>query len=192
MVPQGQRRIALDGVRTHWSTVLQSPDVHPLASPRRTRLPRSLLDMARDSAEERRARDILHSAAQQRLIVSRSLREALDRRGPCRYRALIAETLKDIDGSIQSVPERDFDRIVLGRDLPKPTRQAVRQQPGGRYYLDALSAQFSLCAEIDGAHHRLVGQWDDDLDRASEIVAGGAAIAALLIVLRPAPAATCR
>jgi very-short-patch-repair endonuclease len=71
------------------------------------------------------------------------------------------------------VPERDFDRIVIRRGLPAPTRQAVRRRPTGRYYLDVLWERYCLAVEVDGAHHRTAMQWDDDLDRSAYVVAGG-------------------
>ena len=160
-------------VQSHWSAQLGYGDVNPLGEPRRTRLPRSLLDLASDTRDARRAAAVLFAGAQQRLVTADMLQQELDRRGPCRHRALILETLADIDGGIHSVPEHDFDRIVKRRGLPTPTRQVVRRRPNGRYYLDVLWEEFGLAVEIDGSHHRTAAQWDDDLDRTAVVVAGG-------------------
>jgi very-short-patch-repair endonuclease len=173
VMPPGSRRIPIPWVQSHWSTELEPEDVHPLARPRRTRLPRSLLDLASDARDGRRAAAVLFAGAQQRLVTAHMLAQALDRRGPCRHRALILETLADIEGGIHSVPEHDFDRIVGRRGLPTPTRQVVRRRPNGRYYLDVLWETFGLAVEIDGSHHRTAAQWDDDLDRTALVVAGG-------------------
>jgi very-short-patch-repair endonuclease len=116
---------------------------------------------------------VLYAGAQQRLVTSASLAEALARRGPCRHRALMLETLNDIDGGLQSVPEKDFDVIVRRRGLPPPTRQVVMRRPNGRYYLDVVWEQFGLSVEVDGGHHRTAAQWDADLDRTAAVVAGG-------------------
>ena len=173
VVPQGVRRLAIDWVTTHWSTELGDQDVHPVAAPRRTRVARSLLDLATDAAEGRRAAAVLFAGAQQRLVTTAALENVLARRGPCRHRALIVQTLADIDGGIHSVPELDFDRIVRRRRLPLPTRQVIRRRPNGRYYLDVLWEQFGLSVEVDGGHHRTAAQWDADLDRTAVVVAGG-------------------
>ena len=173
VLPVGSRRLPIPWVQSHWSAQLGPSDVHPLAQPRRTRLPRSLLDVASDARDGRRAAGVLFAGAQQRLVTPDMLTQALDRRGPCRHRALILETIEDIEGGIHSVPEHDFDQIVRRRGLPTPTRQVVRRRPNGRYYLDVLWEEFGLAVEIDGSHHRTAAQWDDDLDRTAVVVAGG-------------------
>ena len=173
VLPVGARRLAIPFVRSHWSSRLGQDDVHPLAEPRRTRLSRSLLDLATDSRDPRRAAGILYAGTQQRLVTATTLRAALLSRGPCRHHALLLETLTDVDGGIQSVPEKDFSRIVRHLGLPEPTRQVVRRRPNGRYYLDVLWEEHNLSVEIDGAHHRSAAQWDADLDRSAFIVAGG-------------------
>jgi very-short-patch-repair endonuclease len=173
VLPPGLRRLRIPWVRSHWSSQLSELDVHPAAVPHRTRLPRSLLDMAADTREERHARGILMAGAQQRLVTVDSLRKALARRGHCRHRALLVETLQDISGGIHSVPERDFALIVKRRGLPLPTRQAIRRRPSGLYYLDVLWLPFGLAVEVDGGHHRSATVWDADLDRVADISADG-------------------
>lgn len=172
-LPEGARRVPIPWVTSHWSSTLGPEDVHPTAAPRRTRLPRSLLDLASDARNERRARAVLFSAVQQRLVTTAAIEEALSRRGPCRHRALIVATLQDIGGGIHSVPEKDFDTILRRHRLPQPTRQQVRRRANGRYYLDALWDLFRLWVEVDGEHHREAQQWEDDLDRTADVVADG-------------------
>ena len=173
VVPQGSRRLAVPWVRTRWSTALDAADVHPVAAPRRTRLPRSVLDIAADQPDERSARAVVFAAVQQRLVTATALDTALDRRGPCRHHGVVVETLLDLGGGIHSVPERDFDLVLRVRGLPRPTRQAVLQRPGGRRYLDAYWAAYRLAVEVDGAQHRDPAQWDVDLAKAADAVAGG-------------------
>jgi very-short-patch-repair endonuclease len=172
-VPPGSRRIQLPWLTTHWSSHLGPQDVHPVASPARTRLPRSLVDMASSSKNDRFARAVIFAGAQQRLVVAASLADALSRRGGCRHHALIRETLADIEGGIQSVPEKDFDAIVRRFGLPKPSRQVIKRRPDGHYYLDVAWEEYGLAVEVDGGHHREARQWDDDLMRAAWIVSGG-------------------
>ena len=173
VVPQGSRRIGLPWVRTRWSTCLDPADVHPVALPRRTRLPRSVLDVASDQRDERAARAVVFAAVQQRLVTATQLDEALDRRGPCRHHGVVVETIGDLGGGIHSVPERDFDRLVRRRRLPAPSRQAVLCRPGGRWYFDATWEPYRLMVEVDGAQHLDVAQQEVDLRKAADAVAEG-------------------
>ncbi|WP_129710942.1 hypothetical protein [Haloactinopolyspora alba] len=170
--PCGTRRSRMSGVEVHYSRILWSEDVHPLKVPRRTRLPRSLVDAASWYDPERMTRAVILAGVQQRLVTPAGLQEALSRRGPCRRHALISEAIVDAEGGLASVPERDFDVIVRRFDLPEPTCQRVLRHPDGRRYLDADWAEFELAAEIDGRPHMSVELWDADLDRANEIAMG--------------------
>jgi hypothetical protein len=153
----------------HWSTYLDPRDVHPLRLPPRTRPARSVVDAASWETSERRARAIVLAAAQRGIVVTRTLREALTRRGACRHRGLIVESYLDAAGGIQSLPERDFDRIRRELNLPAPTRQKILRRADGRYYLDVWWRIFDLACEIHGIPHMRVEHWDDDLLRLNEI-----------------------
>lgn len=170
VIPDGARRPQLDWVKVWRSTQLSAADVHPLRQPRRTRLPRSVVDAAADDGPPNRARALILASCQQRLVVPAHLRDALSRRGNCRHRPLIAESIDDAQGGVQSLPEREFDLIWRCRHLPPPTRQAVLRRGDGRYYLDRRWERFGLACEIQGMPHLDVAQWDDDLDRQNEIV----------------------
>jgi hypothetical protein len=52
VIPAGARRFRMPGVRVHWSSRLDVADVHPVLQPRRTRLPRSLIDMVSWAAND--------------------------------------------------------------------------------------------------------------------------------------------
>ncbi len=175
VMPEGRRRPRYVDVVPHWSRELSSADVHPLRDPRRTRPARSMLDAASWSPwkAERRARAIVLAGVQQRLAPTRDLRDALTRRGPCRHRALIVESILDAHGGIQSLPERDFDDVVRRGGLPVPTRQSPRQRSDGRYYLDVEWRGLGAACEIHGIPHLAVTQWESDLARANEITIAG-------------------
>lgn len=158
-----------DDIDLHWSKYLDSRDVHPLRTPPRTRLARSVIDAASWEDDERRARAIVLAAAQRGIVATRILREALTRRGACRHRALIVESYLDAAGGIQSLPERDFDQIRRELHLPAPDRQKAVKGPDGRYYLDVWWQAFNLACEIHGIPHMRVESWDDDLLRQNEI-----------------------
>ena len=72
---------------------LGSSDVHPLRQPRRTRAERSLLDAASWSRFERRARAVILTGVQQRVVSPQQLRGRAAPSGPCRHRALIVESI---------------------------------------------------------------------------------------------------
>ncbi|MFC5677188.1 hypothetical protein [Aeromicrobium endophyticum] len=165
--------VAYDDLDLHWSVYLDERDVHPLRTPPRTRPARSVIDVASWEHRDKRAREIVLSAAQKRVVAPRTLREAVARRGMCRHRALIVESYLDAAGGIQSLPERSFDEIRREVGLPPPERQAVVRRPDGRYYLDVWWAAFNLAVEVHGIPHMQVEQWDGDLLRLNEVVIDG-------------------
>ena len=177
-IPCGERAPRGLDAEVHWSRFLEDDDVHPTRTPRRTRLPRSVLDWAAWQAPngERMVREIVLSAVQRRLTTPDLLRRHLPRRGHCRHHALIVESIDDAEGGIGSIPEHGFNRIVLGAGLPKPTRQVLRWRPGGRAYLDVDWDPYGFSAEIEGAQHFEVEHRDDDLARLNDLVIGGSRV----------------
>jgi len=173
VLPSGARRPPEPWVIPHWSTMLDQRDVHPDRAPRRTRPARSLVDAASWQRYPRRARAIVLAGVQQRLTSTRHLRDALSRRGPCRHRRLITESILDAAGGIQSLPERDVEQIRRRFHLPTPSRQSPVRRPDGRYFLDLEWQQYDVGAEIHGIPHLQVVQWESDLERANEIVIEG-------------------
>ncbi len=173
VMPIGARRPAHDDVIARWSSKLGPEDVHPLRIPPRTRPARSLVDAASWAGTDVAARRIIITGIQQGLATTRTLREALTRRGTCKRRALIVESILDAAGGIQSLPERSFDSIVAAHHLPRPTRQRPVRGPDGRFYLDADWPEHGVAAEIHGIPHLSVARWDDDLHRGNEVVIGG-------------------
>lgn len=173
VAPMGATPVTYDDLDLHWSVYLDDRDVHPLRRPPRTRPARSVVDAASWETQEKRAREIVLSAAQKGLVLPRMLREALARRGTCRRRALIVESYLDADGGIQSLPERSFDEIRREIGLPPPERQAVVRRSDGRYYLDVWWQAFNLAVEVHGIPHMGVERWDGDLLRLNEVAIGG-------------------
>lgn len=169
----GSRRPTYPDVVPHWSIHLGDADVHPLRRPRRTRPSRSLLDEASWSQAQRRARALVLAGVQQRIVRPRDLRETLTRRGACRHRALIVESVLDAVGGIQSLPELDFEMIRRRFGLPTPARQSVRRRKDGKCYLDVDWPDYDTACEIHGIPHLRVLQWESDLERANEISIAG-------------------
>lgn len=173
VIPRGGRHPSMANLTVHVSRELSDSDVHPARAPRRTRPARSVVDFASWQASERRTRSIVIASQQQRLTTTRTLREALTRRGPCRHRALIVESILDAAGGIQSLPERDFRAIWERSRLPGLTHQKSVRAPGGRYFLDAYCEALGFAVEVHGVQHQAVQQWDGDLVRANEIAIQG-------------------
>ncbi len=162
------------GIGLRWSTMLGPEDVNPLSVPPRTRLPRSLVDAASDRVAKRRARVIVLAGVQQRLLRPVALSEAMSRRGRCRNRAIIAESILDAAGGIESLPEGDFNAIRRRLRIPEPRRQQILQRPDGRYFLDNDWPEFGVRAEIHGIPHYEIQDWDNDLLRQNDIsIEGG-------------------
>jgi hypothetical protein len=163
------RLVGIDVV-VHYSRYLNEADVHPVFTPPRTRVARSILDAASWAPTDRSARALVLAAVQQRILRPEHLRASLPTRGPCLRHALIEETIVDTEGGISSVPEHEHDRIIRRFGLPRPARQRILQRADGRYYLDADWEEFGLASEVDGIPHMNVLSWDADLDRMNEIV----------------------
>lgn len=177
LVPSHARTFRHDDVVVRRSRHLGPLEVLASARPPRTRLPRSLLDMASERAvPDRRARALLLAGVQQRLTTVAQLRDALTRRGPCRRRALMIETFDDAAGGIASVPEREFSQLIRRHHFPEPSRQVLRRRRNGVYYLDGWWAGFQLGAEVQGVPHYTLAQWDADLDRHNDITADGSSV----------------
>ena len=81
VVPDGARRPDLEWLKVWRSNQLSALDVHPLRQPRRTRLPRNVVDAAADDGPPSRARALVLASCQQRLVLPEHLRDAMARRG---------------------------------------------------------------------------------------------------------------
>lgn len=172
-VPSGARVVPMDGLRIVRTRHLDQVDLHPVGLPPRMRLPRALVDMAGAAAGADGARAVLAAGVQQRLVTVRQLREVLARLPVVCHSVAMRVALDDIEGGSHSLPELQFIRLVRGSRLPLPDRQAVRQRPDGRHYLDADWDAYRLVAEIDGAAHQDDESWWADSDRQNAIVCGG-------------------
>ncbi|WP_156464694.1 hypothetical protein [Aeromicrobium sp. Root495] len=172
-IPEGADRPSADGLVTHWSTQLDYRDVHPAREPARTRPARSLIDFSSWCGNQRYARAAVIAAFQQRLVTATQMHEALDRRGLPKRKGIVRESVLDAEGGIQSLPEADFDSLVVVAGLPRPTRQRRVRGADGTYYLDASWDQYGVAVEIHGLPHHGIISWSDDLLRANEIVIDG-------------------
>ncbi len=167
-VPAGHRRFDLPGVVVHLSRRLGAGEVHPLRQPPRTRLARSVADLAAIAPGHADARAVLAAAVQQRLVPAAALAEALRNRRPPGLRQLLRD-VADIGGGSHSVLELELLDLIRRAGLPPPDRQ-VRQRSGS--VVDAEWRRYGVVIEVDGGAHRDAPSWWSDLNRQNEIVLG--------------------
>jgi hypothetical protein len=165
------------GVAVRWSRKLSELDVNYQASPLRTRMPRSIVDAASERVTPRRSRVIVLASAQQRRVKTPDLWDALSRRGCCRNRRIIVESILDAQGGIESLPETEFDQIRRALHLPEPARQVRRRRPDdGHYFLDTEWPEWRVRTEIHGIPHSYVATWDNDLLRQNDVTIDGSGL----------------
>lgn len=143
-------------------------DVHPLKQPRRVRLPRALVEMARSAKSLDDARGPMAAAVQQGLVRPDDVRRVLLRVGPLRHQVQLLAALDDIELGAHSGLELQFLRLIRAYALPLPMLQQ-RVDAGGLRKLDATWPMYGVWVEIDGAAHRDDSAWQSDLDRHNEI-----------------------
>ncbi|MGH8893279.1 MAG: DUF559 domain-containing protein [Actinomycetes bacterium] len=169
-VPHGQGRRDLVTmwitVRVHESRHLPDAAVHRQRHPPRTHQDRSAVDAASGARSDLACRTILAMTVQQRLVTPSMLRAVVLPRANLPRRGLILETLDDIAGGSQSLPELQYLAGVRRFGLPEPTRQRIVRREDGTYYLDADYDLWLVTVEINGVQHLTLRQKEyDDLRR---------------------------
>ena len=160
-------------VRVHESRHLPASDLLRTMSPPRMSQDRCAADAASDARSERACRTILAMCVQQRLVVPGRLRAMVVERRNLPRRRLILETLGDLDGGVQSLPEQDYLRSLRRAGLPMPSRQRAVRRPDGRYVLDCDYDDWLVTVEINGAHHLDARQKEYDDIRRTRLAIGG-------------------
>ncbi len=128
-----------------------------------------MLDGAIRARTDDVARALVTAAVQQRLTSASRLLTCLDRLGPrVPRRRVLRETLADVEGGAQSLPELQFVRLVRRASLPPPELQVLLRLDRRRY-LDAVWRAYRLHVEVDGRQHLEVRAWDDDQLRQNEV-----------------------
>lgn len=133
---------------------------------------------ARPLAVVRAAPAVLHAAAwaptdraaewriaavvQQGLATAVDVRTALTGMSRLPRRAFLHEVIDDVDLGAHAGSELEFLRFCRHHRLPEPDELQVLVRAGGKRYVDARYVRQRVSVEVDGAHHRLVEQWDAD------------------------------
>jgi very-short-patch-repair endonuclease len=161
-VPTGRRVAPISGVVLHHSRAF-SKIVQPAASPPRTRVEDTVLDLTQTSASFDDAFGWLCRAVGRRLTTPHMLRAALVARPRVRWRADLFIALGDITAGVQSLLERRYvNGVERAHGLPEARRQAQVVIDGKRRYLDNLYEQALLAVELDGlAAHPPEQRWAD-------------------------------
>lgn len=156
----------VDGVRVHLRRDL-GPTI-PVGLPR-ARPEAAAIRAAQWAVSDRQAALLLCLPLQQRLTTGPRLLAAWQgvQRSP--RRTLLSSVLGDLCDGAHSLGELDFARECRRRRIPEPSRQVVRQHPGGRVYLDVRWRGLGLVVEVDGGHHATALTPLDDALRQNEV-----------------------
>jgi hypothetical protein len=158
------------GVRVVPRRVTRLSDLrHPARQPPAVRVPAAVLHAAAWAVSDRAAEWRVAAAVQQRRVTVPDLRQALAAMPRLPRRALVDAVLDDVEHGAHAASELDFLRFLRRWHLPRPDALQRPVRHGGLRYLDAWWERQRVVAEMDGAHHRLVGSWDDDLLRANGV-----------------------
>jgi len=161
-VPTSRRVEPISGVTVHHSRVLAA-DARPTASPPRTRVEDTVLDLTQTAASFDDAFGWLCRAVGRRLTTPDRLRVTLDGRSRARWRRELLMGLGDIHAGVRSPLERRYvTKVELAHGLPAAERQARVVIGGQHRYVDNLYEDALLVVELDGrAAHPAEQRWAD-------------------------------
>lgn len=140
--------------------------VHPVRKPPVVRAAPALLHAAAWATSPRAAEWRVAAAVQQRVVTPPQVREAQAVLQRLPRRSLVSTVLDDVELGAHARGELDFLAFLRLYGLPLPDRlqRPVRVATRLRY-LDAWYDRQQVGLEVDGAHHRSAGEWEQDLLR---------------------------
>ena len=122
------------------------------------------------ASSDRAAEWRLAAVVQQRISAVPLIRSTLEGMPRLPRRALIRTVLDDVELGAHAASELQFLRFCRAHRLPLPDELQLRVRADGTtHYLDAHYRRQKVSFELDGAHHRLAGQWEADLLRSLEL-----------------------
>ncbi|MFC6706048.1 hypothetical protein [Flexivirga alba] len=189
-LPARNRHHRVEGVRLH---LPRAPAPVATSGIPRVAVEVATIHAAQWAASHRQATLLICLPLQQRLTTP--TRVELVWRGVERStrHTFLSAVIGDVTNGAHSLGELDFARMARRAGLPEPTRQAVRQGPNGRVYLDVAWDDVGLVVEIDGGHHALaLNPVDDALRQNDRVVAGENVIRIPVLGLRLKPTAFMR
>jgi very-short-patch-repair endonuclease len=140
------------------------------------------------ASSERQATYLLTLTVQQGMARPEDLgTEALRIRRDKR-RTLVHAVINELIDGARSLGELDVGRELRRRGLPSPSRQSLRRDRRGRYFLDLYWADWHLVVEVDGLHHAWVENVVADALRQNSLaIAGDTVLRLPLLGLRLQP-----
>jgi hypothetical protein len=150
------------GLVVHRSRTLRPEDSHPIFTPRRTTVERTVLDLLAGQPSATAALALVADAIRERTTTPDRMRVALEERRRTRWRTQILGVLPDIQAGAQSVLELRDAELRRRHGLPAGHRQ-VRREVDGTEYLDVVIDEWQLHVELDGrlGHDRARDMWRD-------------------------------
>jgi very-short-patch-repair endonuclease len=146
---------------------------HPVRRPPTVRAAPAVLHAAAWAGSDRAAEWRIAAAVQQRLVLPQDLRSTLASLPRLPRRPLIATVLDDVEQGAHAASELHLLRFLREWRLPPPDQLQRPVRLGRIRYLDAWWRRQRVAAELDGAHHRTAGAWDDDVLRANDVLVAG-------------------
>lgn len=167
-IPEGCQRAATGAFVPHRCSRLG--DIrHPVRSPPQVRIAPAVLHAAAWAPTDRAAEWRIAAPVQQRLVRVVDVRRELARHLRLHRRSLVSRVLLDVELGAHAQTELDFLALLRRNSLPLPDRLQLLVRGDGLHYLDCSWRRQRIGAEIDGAHHRDVENWDRDTLRANDI-----------------------
>jgi hypothetical protein len=160
-------------VRVHESLYFGADAIHPLRSPRQQRVAKAAVDAAADASSDAECRALLGAVVQQRLVRAADLRPPALANPTLAHRELILETIGDVEGGSESLPEIEWSRGIRRFGLPAPRQQRRVRHPDGHYYLDADFEPWLVTVEINGSQHLTMRAREADDERRFMVSIGG-------------------
>jgi very-short-patch-repair endonuclease len=139
----------------------------------RTRTATAAIRAALWARTDREATYVLLLAVQQRLTDATSVGSELLRIRRDRRRLLLHSIVNELLDGAQTLGEVDIAILLRQRGLPSPTRQALRRDRRGHYFLDLYWPAYRLVVEIDGIHHAWIENLVGDALRQNALALDG-------------------
>ena len=133
----------------------------------------AVLHAAAWAGSDRAAEWRIAAAVQQRLVLPSDVHRSLATLPKLRRRSLISTVLRDVEHGAHAAGELDFLRFLRRNRLPPPDHLQRPVRTGRLRYLDAWWERQRLGVELDGAHHRTVQAWNEDVLRSNDLMVAG-------------------
>ncbi|MGQ0467405.1 MAG: DUF559 domain-containing protein [Sporichthyaceae bacterium] len=125
------------------------------------------------AATDRQGATLVLMAAQQRLFTPAELKAEAIKIRRSRRRRLLVDLCAEIEGGVETLGEREFNRLCRARGLPVPDRQVRRRTASGVWVFDNIFEAYKVSVEVDGSQHRDPTAWIPDALKQNEATLEG-------------------